>query len=156
MTFNYCVFFLISVWCAALAIWKTALSAICSCKGWRFQELLDEKHLSGRQTPYLFFIIEFDESEVLRILLVWIVFSEFNHSICQYILWQPAPPFTAFVLQILLGSHNKERFMLMYFEKFLECIVSTVKYIESLCLWSIYIKLCAIQFARFFEQIINI
>ena len=39
----------------------------------------------------------------------------------------------AFVLQILLGSHNKERFMLMYFEKFLECIVSTVKYIESLC-----------------------
>ena len=61
--------------------------------------------------PTLFFIIEFDESEFLRILSVLIVFSEFNLSICQYILWQPAPPFTAFALQILLGSHNKERFM---------------------------------------------
>ena len=53
-------------------------------------------------------------------------FSEFNYSICQYVLWQPASPFTTFVLQILLGSHNKEQFVLMYFKKFLECIVSSV------------------------------
>ena len=72
-----------------------------------------------------------------------IICIQFNQSISQYILWQPAPPFTTFVLQILFGSHNEERFILMYFEKSFECILSTVKYVVRTwftmnflhCLW---------------------
>ena len=70
-----------------------------------------------------------DQAELLRILLEGWLFRQDNLGVREHVLRESPPPFHAPVLEVLLGSHDKERARLVDLVKFRERVVGAVEHV---------------------------
>ncbi len=90
------------------------LIEVCDLMGCQFHSVGQEHKL----TVFLL-IIESHKSEMIRIAFLTAINGQFYLSVGQDVLGQPLFPFDTLVLQVGLGSYNKERLHTMYTIEFI-------------------------------------
>src|SRR5574344_1047178 len=82
----------------------------------------------------LLLIVESYETQMFEIVLATLIDGQLNLCICEYVLRQTPFPFDALVLQIGLGSDDKEGLHSQYAVKLLKVIVASIEDVVSTCL----------------------
>lgn len=81
------------------------------------------------EVAVLFVVMVSDQTELLGILLEGRFFGQDDFGIREHILRKSTSPFHAPVLEVLLGSHDKEGACLVNLEEFREGVVGAVEHV---------------------------
>lgn len=108
----------------------TILVEVGNLLGSQFHGVGQERELTA-----LLFIIEPNESQMLRKSFLTAVDGQFYICISEYSLGHPPLPTDTLVRQVCLGSHNEEGLHTVYPIKFLEVVIATVGDVVSTCLY---------------------